>query len=98
MNRAVPIAECAVVLIVLGALHTGWSTGTIGGGFHPGHVWAVDHVAAMMSGTEAWSGWTQRIGAPEPVHLRLIGWAPLLVVQPARRAGQSARVVGARVL
>ena len=82
MNRAVPIVECAVVLVVLGALHTGWATGTIGGGFHPGHVWAVDHVAAMMSGTEAWSGWTQRIGAPEPVHLRLIGWAPLLVAAP----------------
>ena len=82
MNRAVPIVECVAVLLVLGALHTGWSTGTIGGGFHPGHVWAVDHVAAMMSGTEAWSGWTQRIGAPEPVHLRLIGWAPLLVAAP----------------
>ena len=40
MNRAVPIVECAVVLVVLGALHTGWATGTIGGGFHPGHVWA----------------------------------------------------------
>ena len=56
--------------------------GAVGGGFHPGHVWAVDQVAAMMSGSESWSGWTTRIGFPEPVYLRLIGWAPLLVAAP----------------
>lgn len=82
MTRFVPGAEAFVVLIVLFGLHSGWLNGSIGGGFHPGHVWAVDQVAAMLTGAESWSGWTHRIGSPEPVHLRLIGWAPLLVAAP----------------
>lgn len=82
MNRRVLAVEGGVVLAVLIGLHSGWTTGSIGGGFHPGHVWAVDQVAAMLSGAESWSGWTRRIGAPDPVHLRLIGWAPLLFAAP----------------
>ena len=82
MTRFVPGAEALVVLMVLFGLHSGWLSGSIGGGFHPGHVWAVDQVAAMLTGSESWSGWTHRIGSPEPVHLRLIGWAPLLVAAP----------------
>lgn len=70
------------LLLAIFLLHGGWSMGAVGGGFHPGHVWAVDQVAAMMSGSESWSGWTTRIGFPEPVHLRLIGWAPLLLAAP----------------
>ena len=82
MDRRLPILHALFIAGVLFALHRGWSSGLIGGGFHPGHAWAVDQVAAMMAGVESWSGWTQRIGAPEPVHLRLIGWAPLLVAAP----------------
>ncbi len=82
MNRRVLALEGVIVLAVLVGLHSGWATGSVGGGFHPGHVWAVDQVAAMMSGAESWSGWTRRIGAPDPVHLRLIGWAPLLIAAP----------------
>jgi hypothetical protein len=70
------------LLLALFFLHSGWSMDAVGGGFHPGHVWAVDQVAAMMSGSESWSGWTTRIGFPEPVYLRLIGWAPLLLAAP----------------
>ena len=70
------------LLLAVFFLHSGWSVGAVGGGFHPGHVWAVDQLAAMMSGSESWSGWTTRIGFPEPVYLRLIGWAPLLVAAP----------------
>ena len=82
MDRRLPILHALFISGVLLVLHRGWSSGLIGGGFHPGHIWAVDQVAAMMTGTESWSGWTYRIGAPDPVHLRLIGWAPLLVAAP----------------
>ena len=82
MNRRLPAVHALIVVSVLLALHQGWTEGLIGGGFHPGHVWAVDQVATMMFGAESWSGWTGRIGAPDPVHLRLIGWAPLLIAAP----------------
>ena len=82
MNRRLPLVHALVVIGIVLVLHEGWTGGLIGGGFHPGHAWAVDQVAAMMTGAESWSGWTYRIGAPDPVHLRLIGWAPLLVAAP----------------
>jgi hypothetical protein len=74
------LALAVIVLVCL--LHRGIGLDHVGGGFHPGHVWAVDQVAQMMQGTESWSGWTGRIGYPEPVYLRLIGWVPLLVAAP----------------
>ena len=64
---------------VVGSLHSGWALDGIGGGFHPGHVWAADQVSQMLLGHESWSGVTQRIGFPESVHLRLIAWVPLLL-------------------
>jgi hypothetical protein len=82
MTRHTPIAHVLITLVLLVVLHKGWTNGLIGGGFHPGHVWAVDQVAAMLFSGESWSGWTYRIGAPDPVHLRLIGWAPLIVAAP----------------
>jgi hypothetical protein len=82
MFRVIPALQAAAVAALLFGLHRGWAAGAIGGGFHPGHVWALDQVASMMDGSESWSGWTQRIGAPDPVHLRLIGWAPLLAAAP----------------
>ena len=83
-TRAVhPLSILSVgLLVAVCFLHRGWSLDAVGGGFHPGHVWAVDQVAGMMSGSESWSGWTTRIGFPDPVYLRLIGWAPLLVAAP----------------
>jgi len=64
-------------------MHSGWVADGIGGGFHPGHVWAADHVASMVSGEESWTGVTRRIGFPEATHLRLIAWVPLLLAVPA---------------
>ena len=69
------------ILFVL-VMHRGWAWDGVGGGFHPGHVWAADQVSAMVAGRESWSGATSRIGFPEPVQLRLIGWAPLLLAVP----------------
>jgi len=71
-----------LTVVFVWALHTGWSPDGVGGGFHPGHVWAADHVSEMMLGNESWSGATQRIGFPETVQLRLIGWVPLLLAAP----------------
>jgi hypothetical protein len=70
------------LLLCVVAMHSGWSVDGVSGGFHPGHVWVVDQVAEMLSGSESWSGMTRRIGFPEPVHLRLIGWVPLLLAAP----------------
>ena len=69
------------ILFVL-FMHRGWTADGVGGGFHPGHVWAADQVSAMVQGRESWSGATSRVGFPETVQLRLIGWAPLLVAVP----------------
>ena len=69
------------ILFVL-FMHRGWTADGVGGGFHPGHVWAADQVSAMVQGRESWSGVTSRVGFPETVQLRLIGWAPLLVAVP----------------
>tara|TARA_B100000530_G_scaffold223545_1_gene143898 strand:- start:343 stop:1965 length:1623 start_codon:yes stop_codon:yes gene_type:complete len=78
-----PLACLAVVVtLMFVVLHRGLGLDNIGGGFHPGHVWVIDQVAQMMQGSESWSGWTQRIGYPEPVFLRLIAWVPLLVAAP----------------
>ena len=71
----------ASVLSVWG-LHSGWVIDGVGGGLHPGHVWAADQVSEMVVGNESWSGVTQRIGFPESVHLRLIAWVPLLLAVP----------------
>jgi hypothetical protein len=70
------------ISVVMFLLHRGWGLDKVGGGFHPGHVWAVDQMAAILSGTESLSGWTSRIGYPGPTHLRFIGWAPLLLAAP----------------
>jgi hypothetical protein len=70
------------LLLFVWAMHNGWTIDGVSGGFHPGHVWVVDQVAEMLSGSESWSGMTRRIGYPEPVFLRLIGWVPLLLAAP----------------
>jgi len=70
-----------LVLFVM-VTHSGWTLDGVSGGFHPGHVWVVDQVAEMLSGSESWSGMTRRIGYPDPVYLRLIGWIPLLLAAP----------------
>ncbi|MGB0638491.1 MAG: hypothetical protein ACPGTU_04100 [Myxococcota bacterium] len=78
-----PLAWLAFIVTALFfVLHRGVSIDRVGGGFHPGHVWVIDHVAQMMQGAESWSGWTQRIGYPDPVFLRLIAWVPLLIAAP----------------
>ena len=53
MNRRLPLVHALVVIGILLVLHEGWTGGLIGGGFHPGHAWAVDQVAAMMTGRSA---------------------------------------------
>ena len=76
------LALFLTAVFAVGALHSGWVFDGVGGGFHPGHVWAADHVSEMLVGDESWSGVTQRIGFPETVHLRLIAWVPLLLAAP----------------
>ena len=75
-------ALAAVVLCTLLGLHpdvlSGDFAARIGGGFHPGHAWALDRVAEMMWSDAAWSGDGTPMGYPETGHIRLIGWGALL--------------------
>ncbi len=70
------------LLLCMLVMHSGWTADGVSGGFHPGHVWVVDQVAEMLFGSESMSGITRRIGFPDPVQLRLIGWVPLLLAAP----------------
>ena len=50
--------------------------------FNDGHVWAFEHIAGMLVGSEAHGGVTHRIGYPGPVLVRFIAWAPALLAAP----------------
>ena len=72
----------ASVLAVMTACFWGTGSDDVGTGFFPGHVWVVDHLAEMLTGDHPPTSYTERIGAPEGVDLRFIGWASLIVAAP----------------
>ncbi len=55
------------------------------GFFGGGHVWVMDHVAAMLFGERDWSFATDRIGWPRAVELRPLALVPTLLSAPLQR-------------
>jgi len=82
-HRLAALALAITLLGIIVGLHSdvlsgGLST-RIGGGFHPGHAWAMDRVASMLWGSAPWSGEQIPMGYPDIGHVRLIGWGGLLI-------------------
>ena len=72
-----------VVVAVLIGLHPSLISADlstrIGGGFHPGHAWAMDRVADMLWSDASWRGDGVPMAYPDTGHVRLLGWGGLLI-------------------
>ncbi len=76
------LVALAITLWLLGLAPWDLADTRIVSAFHDGHVWAFDHIARMLVGSEGHGGVTERIGYPGPVLARFIGWAPALMAAP----------------
>jgi hypothetical protein len=54
------------------------------GFFHGGHVWVLDHVAAMLAGQRPLVTDSAMLGVPSPVELRPVALVPALLAAPLR--------------
>jgi hypothetical protein len=77
------LALCGGVLLytaLLWPLPLMLKTATVDGTFNDSQAWCFWYMAELRAGRAGWV--TDRIGWPEPVALRFIGWAPAMVVAP----------------